>query len=228
MCLQSPRHEVLAIIPARGGSKGVPKKNIALLCGKPLIAYSIKAALASTLITRVIVSTEDEEIAAKAKACGAEVPFLRPRELAGDRSNLDDSFNYTLSKLQGEGYVPASVVYIFPTSPFRTPSFVDGMVHKLIDGHSAVVTAKRVSRAAPYYRIGSQDNVAKQVRIGKSTTDYFKLYNIFSGQNISGAPLGPYVHCIDDPVMLIDIDTHNDFKLAEMVIKEGLFDFGLN
>jgi CMP-N-acetylneuraminic acid synthetase len=78
--------KVLAIIPARGGSKGIPRKNIRDLCGKPLIAYSIEAAIKSRLINRVIVSTDDEEIAEISKSFGAEVPFMRPVCLAEDRS----------------------------------------------------------------------------------------------------------------------------------------------
>jgi CMP-N-acetylneuraminic acid synthetase len=90
--------EVIAIIPARGGSKGIPRKNIVDLCGKPLVAYSILAARHAELIDRVVVSTEDEEIAEVAKAWGAEVPFLRPKELAKDTSGIGEAISYTVSR----------------------------------------------------------------------------------------------------------------------------------
>jgi CMP-N,N'-diacetyllegionaminic acid synthase len=83
--------ETIAIIPARGGSKGIPRKNIVDLCGKPLIAYAIEAALKSDMITRVVVSTDDEGIAEISTAYGAEVPFLRPKEMALDRSSIGDA-----------------------------------------------------------------------------------------------------------------------------------------
>src|SRR3989337_3606707 len=95
---------VLAVIPARGGSKGIFRKNIALLGGKPLIAYSIIAALRSRLIDRIVVSTDDEEIADIAKHYGAEVPFMRPKEMAGDRASVSDAVEHTVSKLADDGF----------------------------------------------------------------------------------------------------------------------------
>ena len=101
------RREVLAVIPARGGSKGLPRKNILDLGGLPLVAWSIRAALDAAMVTRVIVSTDDEEIARIAREHGAEAPFLRPQDLAGDRCNIMDAVNHTLNRLkQDEGYIP--------------------------------------------------------------------------------------------------------------------------
>ncbi|WP_243358646.1 cytidylyltransferase domain-containing protein [Fundidesulfovibrio terrae] len=225
---QSKRREVLAIIPARGGSKGVPRKNLFPLCGEPLISYSIKVALASNLITRVVVSTEDEEIAEVSRSYGADVPFLRPKELAGDCSNLDDSFAYTLSKLSDSGYVPDSVVFCFPTSPFRTPRFIDHMVSRLCDGYKNVLTAKNVAGDKTYYSEDKIRGTANSVRIDRNGMRYFKIYNIFSGYNVLSSPRGAYIYHVEDPVMLIDIDTPADFRYAEMVIQAGLFDFSLN
>ena len=118
--------EVLALIPARGGSKGIPRKNIKDLGDHPLIAYSIAAALGSKLVTRTIVTTDDEEIARKAKEYGAEVPFLRPEEFARDDTRDLPVFQHVLSWLkEHEDYQPEVVVQLRPTSPFRSPTLVD-------------------------------------------------------------------------------------------------------
>lgn len=121
--------KILALIPARGGSKGVLKKNIRPLCGKPLIAYSIEVAKASPFVDRVMVSTDDEEIATIAKACGAEVPFMRPAELAGDTSKVMDAIVDHLERLKNtEGYEPTHLLLLQTTSPLRRSSDIDRAV----------------------------------------------------------------------------------------------------
>lgn len=110
----------LCIIPARGGSKSIPRKNLRPLGGKPLMAYSIEQALSSSLITRTIVSTDDSEIAEVAREFGAEVPFLRPAELAADTSTDLQLFQHALAWLaKTEGYVPDICVHLRPTHPIR-------------------------------------------------------------------------------------------------------------
>lgn len=125
--------EVLAVIPARGGSKGIPRKNIRPFAGYPLIAYSIAAARQAKQVTRVLVSTDDEEIAATARQFGAETPFLRPAEFAQD-STLDlPVFQHALQWLaQSEGYRPQVVVQLRPTSPIRPPGLVDEAIQILL------------------------------------------------------------------------------------------------
>ena len=125
--------EILAIIPARGGSKGIPRKNLVDFAGKPLLAHSIRHALEASSITRVLVSTEDEEIAEVARAYGAEVPFLRPPELAED-SILDwPVFEDVLAALaRSESYHPELVVHLRPTAPHREPGAIDEAVSLLI------------------------------------------------------------------------------------------------
>lgn len=116
----------LAIIPARGGSKGIPRKNIKSIAGKPLIAWSIEQALASKLIDRVVVSTEDNEIAEVAMKYGADVPFRRPVELANDTAATEPSLVHALEWLgQHEGYLPDNVVLLQATSPVRRPDAID-------------------------------------------------------------------------------------------------------
>ncbi|RPH55739.1 MAG: acylneuraminate cytidylyltransferase, partial [Chloroflexi bacterium] len=125
--------EVLAIIPARGGSKGIPRKNIRHFCGYPLIAYSIAAGLQAESVTRVIVSTDDEEIAAVAREWGAETPFLRPAEFAQDKTTDLPVFVHALRWLaEHEGYKPDVVVQLRPTSPIRPKTMVDEAVRILL------------------------------------------------------------------------------------------------
>lgn len=126
--------EVLAIIPARGGSKGIPRKNIRNFSGYPLIAWSIAAAKQSETVTRVIVSTDDAEIAAVARAWGAETPFLRPAEFAQDKTTDLPVFVHALEWLeQNEGYRPEVVVQLRPTSPIRPTGLVDAAVRTLLE-----------------------------------------------------------------------------------------------
>ena len=121
--------KTLAIIPARGGSKGVPRKNVRALAGKPLIAWTIEAALAASGLDRVIVSTEDAEIAAISREFGADVPFLRPAELAGDATTTLAVLQDLLARLEtDEGYRPDAVMTLQPTSPLRTPDHINDAI----------------------------------------------------------------------------------------------------
>jgi N-acylneuraminate cytidylyltransferase len=130
--------EVLALIPARGGSKGIPRKNLADFLGRPLISWSIAAAVESSRVTRVVVSTDDEAIAQVAGEAGAEVPFLRPSELAGDLVPDLPVFEHALGWLrENEGYVPELVVQLRPTSPLRPPGLVDDAIERLLAAPAA-------------------------------------------------------------------------------------------
>jgi N-acylneuraminate cytidylyltransferase len=125
--------EFLALIPARGGSKGIPRKNIHLFSGYPLIAWSIAAARQAKTVTRILVSTDDEEIAAVARSFGAETPFLRPAELAQDTTTDLPVFEHALRWLaENEKYQPEAVIQLRPTSPIRPPDCVDAAVRILI------------------------------------------------------------------------------------------------
>ena len=124
--------EVLALIPARGGSKGIPRKNIRLFAGYPLIAYSIAAAYQAQSALRVIVSTDDQEIAEVACAFGAETPFLRPLELAADRTTDLPVVQHTLQWLaEHENYHPEMVLHLHATSPVRPQGLIDQAVRLL-------------------------------------------------------------------------------------------------
>lgn len=126
------KHRVLGVIPARGGSKGVPRKNIAPILGKPLIAYTIEAAIASKRLTDVIVSTDDDEIARVARDCGAQVPFKRPAELATDRAQAIPTIQHAVREMEAaRGYRYDAVVMLQPTTPLRTAKDIDECVEKL-------------------------------------------------------------------------------------------------
>ncbi|MCB4790651.1 MAG: acylneuraminate cytidylyltransferase family protein [Elusimicrobia bacterium] len=117
------KHEIIALIPARGGSKGVPGKNIRNLGGYPLISYSICAASLTKSIDRTIVSTDSKEIADIALRYGAEVPFLRPSEISGDNSTDLELFNHAINWLkENEGMIPEFIIHLRPTTPLRDPS----------------------------------------------------------------------------------------------------------
>ncbi|MEM1319922.1 MAG: acylneuraminate cytidylyltransferase family protein [Bacteroidota bacterium] len=145
------RKNIVAIIPARGGSKSIPRKNIRLLGGIPLIAYSIAAGLQSQLLDRVIVSTDDEEIARVAMEWGGEVPFLRPAALAGDEVTDWPVFEHVVRWLEEEDDYPVdTVVQLRPTSPFRPPTIVDEAIRQLYAGEADSLRGVTPSGQNPY------------------------------------------------------------------------------
>lgn len=143
---------VLGLIPARGGSKGLPGKNTRDLCGKPLIAWTIDAARASSCLDAVVVSTDDSSIAAIAAKHGAEVPFLRPADLAGDTASSIDVVIHAIDALAAEGRVFDLVVLLEPTSPLREASDIDNGVSRMLSmGAGAVVSVCRAESAHPAF-----------------------------------------------------------------------------
>jgi CMP-N,N'-diacetyllegionaminic acid synthase len=137
-----PQPRILAVITARGGSKGIPGKNIKLLGGKPLIAYTIEAAKKSKLLSHTIISTDDEEIARVAEACGGDVPFLRPKELADDQVPHVPVMQHAITTMEERlGIQFDYAVILQPTSPFRLPEDIDETLRKLIEsGAESAVT----------------------------------------------------------------------------------------
>lgn len=157
---QTESAEVLCLILARGGSKGIPRKNIRLLAGKPLIAYSIECAHDSALIRRVIVSTDDEEIAEVARQYGAEVPFMRPKELAEDLTPDLPVFQHALRWLkEEEGTMPDLVVDLRPTGPLRRTGTVDRAIRLILEHPEAdSLRSVRWPSQTPYkmWRVSSE------------------------------------------------------------------------
>ena len=130
--MESKPDRIIAIIPARSGSKGLPGKNIRMIAGKPLIAWTIESALEAKIFYRVIVSTDSPAIADVAQKWGAEVPFLRPEELAGDNSSSYDVINYTLKQIEDIG-LKDWVMMLQPTSPLRSSKDIKDMVLERTD-----------------------------------------------------------------------------------------------
>lgn len=124
---------ILGLIPARGGSKGIPRKNLAPLAGRPLIAHTIAAALASARLDRVVVSTDDPEIASVAGQYGAEVPFMRPADLADDTAPALAVIRHAVIALDGMGWRAETVAYLQPTSPLRTAAHIDAALALLAE-----------------------------------------------------------------------------------------------
>jgi N-acylneuraminate cytidylyltransferase len=234
--------EVLAIIPARGGSKGIPRKNIKDFAGYPLIAYSIAAGLQAETVTRVIVSTDDEEIAEVARAWGAEVPFLRPDKYAQDNTLDLPVFQHALHWLkEHEGYVPDVVVQLRPTSPIRPKKCVDSAVRMLlvddqVDSVRGVVPAgqnphkmwridpetSRMKNLLEVEGIAEPYNAPRQslppVYWQTGHIDVIRPAVIMDRDSMSGSVIMPL---LIDPNFTVDIDTPRDWQHYEWLLKSG-------
>lgn len=137
---------ILGVVTARGGSKRLPGKNIKTLAGKPLIAYAVEAMRGSTLLDRIIVSTDDEDIARIAKEYGADVPFMRPRELAEDLTPHLPVMQHAVAEMEKHGKRPDLIVLVQPTSPFVQTQDIDLAIKKLVDnGANSCVSVCAVS-----------------------------------------------------------------------------------
>jgi CMP-N-acetylneuraminic acid synthetase len=143
--------QVLALVPARGGSKGIPRKNLQLLAGRPLVAHAVETARSTTRVSRVVCSTDDPDIADAARAAGAEVPFLRPSHLAQDTSEDWPVFTHALAWLEEhDAWVPDLIVNLRPTSPMRTPDHVDQAIRLLLETGADSVKAVCLARQHPH------------------------------------------------------------------------------
>ncbi len=143
--------QVLAVVPARGGSKGIPRKNLQLLAGRPLVVHAVDAGLGASRVTRVVCSTDDPDIAEVARAAGADVPFLRPSDLAQDSSEDWPVFVHVLNWLeQHENWRPDLIVNLRPTSPMRTPRHVDAAIELLLETGADSVKAVCLARQHPH------------------------------------------------------------------------------
>lgn len=165
---------IMAVIPARGGSKGVPRKNIAPLGGRPLIAYAIEVANRSRMIDAAIVSTDAPEIAEVAKGLGADVPFLRPAELALDDSPDIDYLKHALEWVEAHrGWHPEIMAILQPTMPFRRVEDVDGALRFMIEqGCDSVRTLAVPTQVTPY-KMWFLDDPAKGTISPALKTEYF-------------------------------------------------------
>jgi YrbI family 3-deoxy-D-manno-octulosonate 8-phosphate phosphatase len=232
---------ILALIPARGGSKSIPHKNIRPLAGYPLIAYSIAAAKQSKLVTRILVSTDDDEIACIAQSYAAEAPFLRPAEFARDDTTDLPVFIHALHWLQEkEGYKPDIVVQLRPTSPIRQPDCVDQAVQILLDHPEAdSVRGVITSGQNPYkmWRVNEQGRLTPLLTLPglaepfnaprqnlpqtywqTGHIDAIRLSTILGKGSLSGDVIQPL---FIDPRYAIDIDSLRDWQHAEWLISQA-------
>lgn len=172
------KSEVYCLIPARSGSKGIPGKNIVMLKGHPLIAYSIATALASSNISRTIVSTDSEDIANIAKSYGAEVPFIRPAEFATDFSTDRDFLIHAISWLEEhENTKPEYIVHLRPTTPLREPRVIDDAIRKIRE-NSLATSLRSVHLASKTpYKWFEMDNSGylKGIRPDDPRPEYYNL-----------------------------------------------------
>jgi len=221
--------DVLCVIPARGGSKGIPNKNIADLHGKPLISYTIEAARRSLAFSRIIVSTDSERIAEVARLHGAEVPFMRPKELASDRSVSCEVIDHLLAALaERENYRPHAFVTLYPTSPFRSPETLAYLVSKLAEGYREVLTAKPLPRETEYFhRCGETLSRMRPRHTPANVVLPFRPYGYFYGLRLDQqSERNRFVHYLEGKLALVDIDTPADLLLADRLIARGLFPSG--
>jgi N-acylneuraminate cytidylyltransferase len=236
--------EVLALIPARGGSKSIPRKNIRLFAGAPLIAFSVAAGLAAETVTRVLLSTDDEQIANIARHYGAEAPFLRPESISQDNTPDLPVFQHALSWLEtNEDYHPDIVVQLRPTSPLRRVWHIDQAVYRLLERPEAdAVRTVCIPFQNPFkmWQIGSDGllkpliqtsfdepfNMPRQLLpevywqtgyVDATWTDTILTKNSMTGEAI--LPL------VIPPSDWIDIDSPDDWRRAERLLESGEISF---
>ncbi|WP_407282805.1 acylneuraminate cytidylyltransferase family protein [Methanolobus sp. WCC1] len=168
---------VIAIIPARGGSKGVPKKNLRDLEGYPLIAYSIAACTLSEKIDRVIVSTDSQEIADVSRSFGAEVPFMRPAEISGDKSTDIEFMLHAISWFkENEGFVPEHIAHVRPTTPLRDPALIDAAIDKILSSKDATsLRSVHELRESPYKLFGINGDFLEGLYPDDPRPEYYNL-----------------------------------------------------
>jgi CMP-N-acetylneuraminic acid synthetase len=233
---------VLAVVPARGGSKGIPRKNLQLLGGTPLVARAVQAGRAARLVSRVLCSTDDVQIADAARAAGAEVPFLRPPELARDSSEDWPVFVHALEWLaQHEDWVPDLVVNLRPTSPLRRAEHVDDAIRLLLDTGADSVKAVCLARQHPHkmwlrqppggpflqpllttpFRLARGPDVPRaeleDVYWQNGIVDVTRREIIVEQHQMIG---GRVAGLVTEPADSIDVDTPLDLALAELLLRQ--------
>ena len=229
------RASVLGIVPARSGSKRLPKKNLLPFRGEPLVLRTLRAAQESGRIGRLFVSTDGDDIAAACRLHGAEVPFLRPDALAtDDASSLDVVFHVLEELAKRDGYVPAVVVLLQPTSPLRTAAHVASALDafEAQDGKGALVSVTDVKPPTWTYCMDPRGALAPAVAAGAvaplasgaryvqpngaiyvASPAYLRRYDGFMGPETVGFPM--------HRESSVDIDTAEDLRLAEVLAEHG-------
>ncbi|MGM8213705.1 acylneuraminate cytidylyltransferase family protein [Virgibacillus sp. W0430] len=221
---------ILAIIPARGGSKGVPRKNIKKLAGKPLIAWTIEEAKKSKYIDRLIVSSEDKEIINVAKQYRCEVPFVRPKELALDDTPGIDPILHALEQFPSYDYI----VLLQPTSPLRTVNDIDNAIETAIENNGIAVVSVTVSENTPYWMFKLDKNnkmksFLENNKLPIRRQDLSKAYMLNGAIYVSGTEklIQQRAFIQSETIAYImpkersyDIDSELDFKMCELLLSE--------
>jgi CMP-N,N'-diacetyllegionaminic acid synthase len=225
---------ILAIIPARGGSKRLPRKAVMELCGKPLIAWSIESAKESKYIDRIIVSTDDVEIALISRQFGVETPFMRPDDLATDTSTSIDVVNHALNFIAKRGEKYDYVMLLQPTSPLRTSEHIDEAIEllelKSADGIVSVCECEHHSKLSGVLPNGSsldnflQHNNDEQRQQGSEKLHRLNgsiyLMKTVDGQSCNNCfPAKNGFAYVMETTCSVDIDTAEDFKQAEIILQ---------
>jgi len=222
----------IALIPARGGSKRIPRKNIKMFAGKPLIAYSILAAKNSGLFDRVIVSTDDHEIAAIAKEWGAEIPFIRPAQLSDDHTGTMEVIQHCINTLESEGNSINYACCIYATAPFVTPESLKTAFELLIDSQAEYVFTVTsfpfpVQRALFINQSQRVDCLYPEFRYTRSQ-DLIEAFHdagqFYFGKSMAFKVGTPLFSPASYPLILSrekvqDIDTLEDWRRAELLYK---------
>lgn len=231
------KYRILGVIPARGGSKTIPKKNIKLLLGKPLIAYTIVPALQSKMLTRLIVSSDDKGIIEMSKCYGADVPFTRPEELATDLASAVDVVRHAVLETERlEGKVYEYVVMLQPTAPLRTTDDIDNALTMLIEtGADSVISVVDVGAMHPArmkrivdgrltdYAMEDTENMPKEllppVYIRSGDIYAVKRDVLVNKRTFKGDSCHPYIMPRERS---INVDDEIDFLLAEAAMKRRM------
>ncbi len=228
---------IIGLIPARAGSKGIPKKNIKLLAGYPLIAYSIIASKLSSRIERTMVSTDSEEFAEIARSYGAEVPFLRPKEISTDKSLDIEYVKHALDWFQtNEGKQPEYIVMLPPPAPLRDPALIDKAIEKIL--HNKEATSLRSAyetRESPYKLFGIKDDFYAGLFPDDPRPEYYNLprqtfppvyhpngyVDIIKSQTLAnlGTLHGPKILSFITPDVG-ELDRPEDFEFIEFVLSK--------
>lgn len=225
---------VLGIVPARGGSKGIPRKNVRLLGGRPLLAYTAEAALAAHRLSRVVLSTDDPEIAEVGRSCGLEVPFLRPAELAQDDTPTLPVLQYVVAELERAGDRFGAICLLQPTSPLRRAGDIDGCI-ELLESESldSVVSVLPVPHEHNphwvYFRdvegllrlsTGEEQPIPRRQELPPAFHRDGAVYVVrrdvlMDGDSLYGKRLGGY---LTDPARNVNLDTPADWGRAEQLL----------
>ncbi|KAF0144491.1 MAG: N-acylneuraminate cytidylyltransferase [Nitrospirae bacterium] len=228
-------NSILCIIPARGGSKGLPGKNIKKLSGKPLIAYSIEQAKGAKYVDRIIVSTESRKIADIARRYGAEVPFMRPRKLATDDCSIIDVLLHAMDWMENKGKFKFDIlVLLHATAPLRTTEDIDNSIKLLVDKKADNVFSVTEAHRNPYFNMVEvlDDGAVRRVKRGSFVTRQSapRVFDMNASIYVWWRDVlrkGKSVFLKKSHVYVmprersVDIDDYLDFRIAEMLLKTG-------